>query len=131
MSTHIYTLTNRRFGYGFTIVELLVVVIVISVVTAITVIGYGAWQKNAREAQVKSDLSQAASAMEAARNFSEGYPSSIPATFSPSSDVEVTISPSSTLTSYCIDAKSLVTPSIVYHIDSSSSDNILEGPCES
>ncbi|MFZ3009551.1 MAG: type II secretion system protein [Candidatus Microsaccharimonas sp.] len=45
--------TGRR---GFTIVELLIVIVVIAVLAAILVVGYGAVQNNAHDASVKSDL---------------------------------------------------------------------------
>lgn len=46
---------NRR---GFTIVELLVVVVIIGVLAAITVVAYGGVQAEARDSTRKSDLNQ-------------------------------------------------------------------------
>ena len=43
---------------GFTIVELLIVVVVIGILAAIVVVGYGAVTNSAHDASVKSDLQQ-------------------------------------------------------------------------
>lgn len=50
-----HTSTLKRQN-GFTIVELLIVIIVIAILAAITVVGYGAIQRNARISAVKTDL---------------------------------------------------------------------------
>ncbi len=102
---------------GFTIVELLVVIVVIGILTTIVIVSYGAWQTSTRTAQVKSDLTSAASAMEAARNFGSGYPSSLPSSITPSSGVTLTLT-ATAATSYCIDGGSTVDSSIQYYTDS-------------
>lgn len=48
---------------GFTIVELIIVIVVIGVLTAILVVGYGAVQNNAHDAAVKADLQKIDDAM--------------------------------------------------------------------
>jgi len=103
---------------GFTIVELLVVIVVIGILTAIVIVSYGAWQTSTRTAQVKSDLSGAAQAMEAGRNFNNttgGYPATL--SFTASSGVNLSLY-SSVATSYCINGSSAADSSIKYYIDS-------------
>ena len=68
---------------GFTIVEILVVIVVISILATISIVSYGAWKKSTAVAQVKSDLNGVASATESARTFGNGYPLTLPTTFNP------------------------------------------------
>lgn len=63
---------------GFTLVELLIVIVVIGILAAITIVGYGDWKRNTTANVLKSDLNGAVAAMEDARNWSSGYPSSVP-----------------------------------------------------
>lgn len=90
---------------GFTIVELAVVISVIGILASITVVGYGAWQKRTTENVIKSDLSNAASAMENARNFGNAYPTTVPTSFKPSDNV-LLAGGSSDGKTYCIQASS-------------------------
>ncbi|PPG44387.1 type II secretion system protein [Rathayibacter sp. AY2B5] len=48
---------------GFTIVELLIVIVVIAILAAITIVGYNGITKQAVEASMKSDLQTAATAL--------------------------------------------------------------------
>jgi len=77
---------------AFTIVELAIVIVVIGILASITVLGYGNWQKNIKETQIKSELDGAKTAMESWRSFNGRYPNTIKETgYKPnSSDVAVT-----------------------------------------
>lgn len=103
---------------GFTIVELIVVIGVIAILTAIATVGYGSWRLQMLGNNVKSDLAGAAAAMNNARNFStdSGYPASIPSTFTPSDDVSLNVF-EYTNTTFCIDGVSSVDSSVQYYID--------------
>lgn len=55
--------------FGFTIVELLVVIVVISLLVAIAVVSYGNYQERNRDAERRSDLQQVASALKNYANW--------------------------------------------------------------
>ena len=56
--------TSRLHRRGFTLVELLIVVVVIAILAAITVVAYRGVASNAQPAALKADLAQAASGLE-------------------------------------------------------------------
>ncbi len=117
---HILSSLNDRQGRrGFTIVELVIVIAVIAILASIVTVSYGGWKRNTQIKQVKSDLSQAASAMETAKNFGSGYPlgPSLPSTFTPSSGVTVTIDASTTVSAYCLNGTVASDATVLYYID--------------
>jgi len=120
---------NKRASQGFTIVELIIVVIVIGIIASLAIISYGSWRTNVAEKQAKSDLTQVSAAMESARGFGTvGYPTSIPSTFTASSGITMTYR-FGDKTYYCIDAVSASISSVTFHIDSRSAINPLTGVC--
>lgn len=100
---------------GFTIIEVVTVITIIGILAGLTVFGIGDWRKRTAQAEVASDLNSVASAMESARNFSTGYPASIPTTFKASVNVTVTLR-SSTSSAYCAEAASKVVTTVVYKV---------------
>ena len=107
--------TSRK-QYGFTIIELLVVIVVISILAAIVVVSYGGWRTSINTSAVKSDLTAAATAMENARNQDTGFPSSIPNSFTASQNVVITLA-SVSAKEFCINGSYSTTPSIQYYVD--------------
>lgn len=121
---------NRTTQKGFTIVELLVVIVVISILAGVVIVGYGAWRKDIALSSVKSDLTAALSSMESARSFSkEGYPAALPNTFSSSQGVTVTYK-SGSGKGFCVEGVSSALSGVVYHIDTAAGDKTpVEGTC--
>lgn len=111
--------------FGFTIVELIVVIVAIGILAGVVVIGYGSWQKSLVEDKLKSDLNGAASAMEDSRNFNNDYPDTLPSSFVPSEGV--TMSMKSGGGTYCIEAKDSENPEIIF--SKKSEYDIQAGPC--
>lgn len=120
---------KRTIKSGFTVVELMVVVVIIAVLAAIVVVGYGKWQESIAKKAVQSDLRMAASAMENKKNFSEGYPSSLPSTFKQGDSTNVSYAWGN-LRTYCLNAVSKRMSSIAYYIDSTQGKSTLrQGIC--
>ena len=66
-------MTRKRLD-GFTIVELLIVIVVIAIIAAITVVSYGGVTVRARETVLKTDLHGAATKLESMRSQNGAYP---------------------------------------------------------
>lgn len=103
---------------GFTLIEIIVVVVVIGILSGISFVAYSNWETKSIEAQLKSDLNVAASAMDNARTFNNSYPVSIPATVKTSSEVTLSGGGSTDGKSFCVDATSSRDDTIHYFIDS-------------
>lgn len=65
---------GRRRGQGFTIVELLIVIVVIAILAAITVVAYNGMQQRSRDARRLSDMNAIAKALEAQYAVNGKYP---------------------------------------------------------
>lgn len=111
-------ISRFRSGWGFTVVELVVVIAVVGVLAGITVVAYSGWRNSSAVNQVKNDLTQAASAMKSAVTFSDSYPVTIPSSFTASSGVSVSLY-QRTATTFCIDGSM---GSVNYYIDEKTSD---------
>lgn len=118
---------------GFTIVELLIVIVVIGVLATITVVAYSGIQKQAMVASIKSNLEQVSKKLELSKISKSSlgeYPSdlaSIDVQSDPKLTYYYTADNSSTPPGYCLTIAS-TDGSVAYHI-SSSSNLIEEGAC--
>jgi prepilin-type N-terminal cleavage/methylation domain-containing protein len=63
------TRAKRKYTRGFTIVELLIVIVVIAVLAAIVIVAYNGVQTRARQSKITSDLAQLEKAIGAARTI--------------------------------------------------------------
>lgn len=77
---------------GFTLVEVIIVIIVIGILAGITVISYGNWHYHTDDSVVKSDVTQASSGLSSYMNFHNSYPPNLAGiNFAPSAGVALTL----------------------------------------
>ena len=98
---------------GFTIIELLIVIVIIGILVAITAVSYNGITKSAKEATAKSDLKQASTQLEIDRTKSSNnqHPNTTSGLkSSPDTILEIT----STGSTYCLSA--IIPSSISFHI---------------
>ena len=100
---------SSRKSQGFTIVELLVVIVVIAILAAITIVSYNGIIQNASDTALKADLQQAASQVDVSAIGSGIYPSD-PATINQGKGIsyssDTTLEYLSRGASYCITVSS-------------------------
>lgn len=113
---------------GFTLIEMMVVVAVLGILIALTAFAQRGWQQNIEQRQVRSDLTMAATAMENAKNFGNGYPMGLPTTFKAASGVTLQFVWGDS-TKYCLQASSKKLTSVVYFVDSSQGKEPKVGTC--
>jgi prepilin-type N-terminal cleavage/methylation domain-containing protein len=87
--------------WGFTIVELIIVIAVIGILAAISIIAYNNVQKNAADKTMKADLDQASSEMQRAQLANSGvYPTTLPTSIKSSPNVSLALKYSGSINYY-------------------------------
>lgn len=120
---------------GFTIVELLIVVVVIAILAAITIVSYNGIQNRARTSAIQADLNNAVKKLYEYRltnSTSEQYPSTLPATVTASTGNAYTYFPNVDANTYCLQSSNgaiilSVTPSKTVPLAKPCSENSLIG----
>ena len=83
---------QNRWDTAFTIVELIITIVVISVLVTISIIGYNGVTKLALSTAAQSDLQQVAALMERELQRHKTYPETLPSEFHSSNRVSVSLS---------------------------------------
>ena len=76
---------------GFTIVELLIVIVVIAILAAVTVVGFNGVQRRANEATAATDLRNVSLALETIYLDAGSYPTSLPTSFKTSPKISLNL----------------------------------------
>jgi len=111
---------------GFTIVELLIVVVVIAILAAITIVAYNGIQQRALLSTAKSELTSAAKAMEIAKIETDTYPSTFPSKVPQSATTALSLSEAPN--GFCINGSAKNNTSVQWRYDSANG-GIQEGLC--
>lgn len=131
-------LNARKYHPGFTIVELLIVIVVIGILSVIAVVAFNGVRQRAAESTLKADLNNASKLVESRNAIYGGYPLNLSDlegnAVDPSGDNQLQFtsygqSYSSNGTSYCITAVSNIPGVPAYRI-SSVTKVVEEGYCE-
>ena len=110
---------------GFTIVELLIVIVIIAILASITIVSYTGIQQRAREVALRGDLKQASTYLELERLNNDSYPESdanIPK--SPSTEYEYRPNGAS----YCLAARTTGSSTWTHHVTDSGA--VSAGSCQ-
>jgi hypothetical protein len=91
-------------------------------------VGWSGWRSGLAQKTVRSDLTAAGAAMQGAKNFGSGYPTSLPSSFKPGNDVTITYKKGDAQ-KYCIEAVSKIVSSVSYFIDSTTGSDPVAGTC--
>ena len=109
---------------GFTIVELLIVIVVIAILAAITIVAYNGITGQARESVLKQDLNSGAQQLEIANAQNGSYPDNKDnLKKSDGTDFQYT----KTGDSFCLTATNEALPGKAFHVNSGS--GVADGPC--
>jgi Tfp pilus assembly protein PilE len=100
---------------GFTLVEILVIIVVIGILAGVVIVSYGAWEVKTAETSVQAELDAVKTSMADYRNFNNGYPTVIPTTFTPSEHVQLQYM-NGDAQNYCIRGTSLRESSVVWYL---------------
>lgn len=123
----LYNTDMKKGGRGFTIVELLIVVVVIAILAAITIVAYNGVQNKARAASLQSNLSQIYKKAEYYNQTNGRYPTDLSEiNFTADGSVTFQYLPNSAVnpTAYCAAAS---TVSMSYTLSSTASTPVLGG----
>lgn len=120
--------TSNLFRRGFTIVELLIVIVVIGVLAAISFIAYSGIQHSATESAVKDTLSKAVKAMELEKIQTGSFNTVFPDNIKVGSGIGIALTEVDNDQVLCINATSKKYDDIMWHVDESGT--IVEGLCD-
>jgi prepilin-type N-terminal cleavage/methylation domain-containing protein len=105
---------------GFTLIEVITVLVILGILSGVTMVGYGSWQQRAADDQVRSELSTAMNGASNYKNFNGSYPTSLDTVMNQKSgnvQVNDTVGGGSGYY-FCIAAQSKKFNDIKYYIDS-------------
>lgn len=114
---------------GFTIVELLVVIVVIGILAAITVISYTGISQRARDATLKSDLANAAIQMQLDYTNNGTVSSVLPSAVKYSPGVNMSLSNTSDANTFCINGQMTSGGVVSYMYYDSAQGTVQIGAC--
>lgn len=90
---------------GFTIVELLIVIVVIAILAAITIVAYSGIQSRAKTSSLQNTLAEAAKVMQTSYVDSGTYPTSFPSTLHIPSSEGISIAATGNVNTFCINGQ--------------------------
>lgn len=115
---------------GFTIVELLVVIVVLGILAGITTVGWNSIRTESLKKQTQAELTLVRSQFEKFKSLNSRYPTDIPSDYRTNNDVTISYAPGGDKAQYCINAVAVKIPTVKYYINSQQDKaKVQEGEC--
>lgn len=121
----VYSIAMKRPRSGFTVIELLIVIVVIAILAAISIVAYRGISERAQKSALQSDLSNAARFMQVAKAGTDVYPTSLSG-FSASANTVLSLSEAGN--GFCINGESKTNATLRWSY-ASSIGGLQEGLC--
>lgn len=102
--TSIYHMNTKK-QKGFTIVELLIVIVIIGILAAITVVAFNGIQQRAQTTVLTSDLANAIKAIKVYHADNGSYPTTIPSGMKVSNGVGLSLANTGDVNTFCVNAQ--------------------------
>lgn len=113
-------ITKRRAQqHGFTVIEMVVIITVIAILATLVTFSFSSWRSRTAKTEVKTSLTDLASALKNELNFNSKYPASVPTSYTPARGVTITYSSASPYSTYCASATSKSVSTVKMYITSS------------
>ncbi len=121
-------MSKRR---GFTIVELVVVIMIIVALSLITIFAFGSWRARTARTEMRNELNVVSSALKNNLNFNNSYPAALTGlNYQANPNVSMTYTLRSDGASYCLNAGSLsVTSEPHWYYDSAGTGGVTKVAC--
>ncbi|HRN90376.1 MAG TPA: prepilin-type N-terminal cleavage/methylation domain-containing protein [Candidatus Saccharibacteria bacterium] len=122
------TQKNRLFYSGFTIIELLIVIVIIGILATITFIAYSGIQRSATDSSAKDTLSKAVNAMKLTGVQTGSFDTLFPTGLKVAGGIGIALTEVADSSTFCINVTSEKYDDILWHADESGT--ITEGLCD-
>lgn len=88
-------------NHGFTLVELLSVIVVLGIISGITTLSFGSWRRSLAQKEVSTEISSLQSTLKNYRNFNTSYPTDLTNLYTAGKNVNIYYSQNSGGNGFC------------------------------
>ena len=117
---------------GFTIIEIITVIVVIGLLAGLTIFGFGTWRARTAKTEVLNEMANASAVVNNYKIANNGYPPTAvyaAGLYATGSKVTLTYTLRSDAASYCLKGQSSTVTSVVWYIDTLTSTQPSQTVC--